>query len=194
MSLADKLADNYIYKDYLSWPEDERWEIIDGEAYSMSPAPSRLHQELSGILFGELYSFLKKGKQCKVFSAPFDVKFPVGKERDEDITTVVQPDISVVCDFAKLDDRGCKGAPDLIIEILSPATGAKDMKMKFHLYEKHGVREYWLVLPEERSVMIFHLKDGEYGKPEIFTFEDELFSRVLEGLKLDLKELFENVM
>ena len=124
----------FTYKEYCSWPEDERWELIDGIAYNMSPAPSSKHQRISGYLYTGLSNFLKQ-KSCEVFSAPFDVmlpNFPI--ENEEEIDTIVQPDISVICNPTKIVDRGCLGAPDLIVEILSPSTSKKDLNEKFQLY------------------------------------------------------------
>ena len=120
--------ETYTYGDYLSWPDEERWELIDGIPHSMSPAPSRVHQEISMELARQIANHLI-GKNCRVYAAPFDVRLPKGGEKDEQIETVVQPDLVVVCDESKLDERGCKGPPDLIIEILSPHTAAKDMKI-----------------------------------------------------------------
>jgi Uma2 family endonuclease len=129
-----KLEQAWTYADYCSWPDDERCELIDGVAYAMSPAPSRQYQELSGELFRQFANHLK-GKPCKVYDAPFDLRLSEqNAASDNYVTTVVQPDILVVCDSSKLDDRGCNGAPDLIVEILSPATAARDLKEKFDLY------------------------------------------------------------
>lgn len=127
----------YSYADYLRWSFEERVELIKGKLFRMSPAPRRGHQEISSIIARELLLFLK-GKSCKVYYAPFDVRFPnYSDDSDEQIYTVVQPDICVVCDLAKLDEAGCKGAPDLIVEILSPSTASKDLKEKYQLYEEH---------------------------------------------------------
>jgi len=130
----------YTYKDYINWSDEESWEIIDGTLYNMSPAPTRRHQKISGELFAAIHSYLKD-KTCEVYSAPFDVRLSINNENDDDITNVVQPDISVICDLMKLDDKGCNGSPDLIVEIVSPSTLKKDLKEKFYLYEKVGVKE-----------------------------------------------------
>jgi len=181
----------FTYGDYVNWPEDERWELIDGYAYNMSPAPSRRHQQISRDLEFQIVSFLVD-KPCEVYDAPFDVRLPEADEKDENVETVVQPDIVVVCDENKLDDKGCRGAPDLIIEILSPATAAKDMKTKLSLYEKHGVKEYWVVHPTDNVIMVFKLgKNKMYGKPEVYTEEDKIKTAILEGLEIDLGKVFQ---
>ena len=138
---------NYTYTDYLNWDEG-RWELINGEVWDMTPAPSRLHQEISINLSSLLHDFFKE-KDCSVYAAPFDVRLMLNDNaEDYAITTVVQPDISVICDQSKLDNRGCIGSPDLIVEILSPSTAAKDLKVKRALYEKHGVTELIIIWDE----------------------------------------------
>jgi len=186
-----KKGTNFTYGDYVNWPQDERWELIDGYAYNMSPAPSRRHQQISVALIKSIAVYLD-GKPCYVYHAPFDVRLPEADEKDEDIETVVQPDIVVICDENKLDDRGCRGAPDLIIEILSPATAPKDMKIKLSLYEKHGVKEYWVVQPIDNIILVFKLgKNKMYGKPEVYTEEDKIKTAILEGLEIDLSKVFQ---
>lgn len=182
---------NYTYADYLDWDEG-RWELINGEVWDMTPAPSRLHQEISGDLFYALYEFFKD-KDCKVYMAPFDVRLPDSDTiEDYAVTTVVQPDISVICDQSKLDNRGCVGSPDLIVEILSPSTAAKDLKVKRALYEKHGVKEYWLIHPTDQVVMSYQLgEDGQYGKAQISDREDMLQSVQFEELKIQLNSVFQ---
>lgn len=145
----------YTYADYVKWTFEERLELIKGKIFNMSPAPTRRHQKISGKLFTPISNFLD-GKPCEVYSAPFDVRLtPLkGKKRkDNQIYTVVQPDICVICDIDKLDDRGCIGAPDLIIEILSPGNTKKEMSDKFQVYEENGVREYWLVEPNDNVII-----------------------------------------
>lgn len=180
----------YTYKDYLSWPDNERWEIIDGNAYLMTP-PSRIHQEILREIFTSFAVYLKD-KPCRVYSAPFGVRLPSGDEdTDRDIKTVVEPDIVVVCDKSKLDDEGCKGAPDLIVEIVSPSTARKDRVEKFNLYEKFGVKEYWIVEPESKIVSVFTLQDNKrYGRPEIYTDEDKIKAFIFDDLVIDLKSVF----
>ena len=183
----------YSYADYLRWSFEERVELIKGKLFRMSPAPSRGHQEISSVISRELLSFLK-GKSCKVYYAPFDVRFPNQQEDiDAQTFTVVQPDICVICDHSKLDDAGCRGAPDLIVEILSPSTASKDLNEKYQLYEEHGVKEYWVVYPGEAVLEIYELQEGKYVSRGKYVKEDEVTSKVLPGLKIALSEVFEGV-
>jgi len=181
---------SFTYADYCSWPEEERWELIDGIAYDMTPAPSRLHADLSIALLKQFLAFFD-GKPCKVYNAPFDVRLPVNDEPDDRVRTVVQPDILVVCDGKKLDDKGCRGAPDLVIEILSPSTASKDCIVKRALYEKHGVHEFWLVDPANRVVTVYSLgADGLFGKPAIHAAEDTVQVGLFPDLSIDLTTVF----
>ena len=183
----------YTYADYLTWQVQERVELIKGRIFKMSPAPLRYHQEISGALFGEFRAYLKK-TACKVFHAPFDVRLPKLQEQrnDDDIYTVVQPDIVVVCDRKKLDRRGCIGAPDLIVEILSPSTAARDVKDKFALYEESGVREYWIAIPSEALLEVFKLDtQGKYRLDRMYTREDTVKVGIFEDLSISLMEVFE---
>lgn len=183
---TDKL---FTYGDYCTWSDEIRCELIDGEVFDMTPGPGRLHQQISGELFVQFHSFFK-GKPCQVYSAPFDVRLPRRKETDEEIKTVVQPDIVVVCDESKLDDKGCRGAPDLIIEILSPSTASKDRVRKLNLYERHGVREFWIVDPNG-DVMRFNLgADGRYGRPLTLDRTMTLASEIFPGLSIILDDVF----
>ncbi|MBC8182425.1 Uma2 family endonuclease [candidate division KSB1 bacterium] len=185
-----KLGNGFTYGDYITWPDEERWEVIDGDAYDMSPAPSRRHQQISRELGTQIKVFLDD-KPCELYYAPFDVRLPEANQIDEEIRTIVQPDIVVICDEKKLDDKGARGAPDLIIEILSPSTSAKDMKIKLPLYERHGVKEYWIVHPTDNTVMVFKLdKRKTYGKPDVYTEEDKIKTPILEGLEVDLELVF----
>ena len=191
MPLPLKKDDNtWYYRDYRTWPDEERWELIEGVAFDMSPAPSKRHQAISRELEFIIYSYLKE-KECSIFDAPFDVFLPESGETIDDITTVVQPDLVIVCDGKKLIDQGCMGAPDIVIEITSPSTGAKDKKEKHALYQKHGVREYWIVEPYDNTVMVFRL-DGEdsYGAPLVHTKEDTLETPLFPGLEIALKDVF----
>ncbi|MEQ8471250.1 MAG: Uma2 family endonuclease [Marinoscillum sp.] len=183
----------YSYADYLRWSFEERVELIKGKLFRMSPAPKRSHQEISTVIGGEIFSFLKN-KSCRVYHAPFDVRFPNSPDDTDDQTsTVVQPDICVICDHSKLDDAGCKGAPDLIVEILSPSTASKDLNEKYQLYEEYGVKEYWVVYPGECVLEIYDLQDGKYVSRGKLVREDEVTSNVLPGLKVKLKDVFEEV-
>ena len=187
--LKRQLEELFTYGDYRTWPDDERWELIDGVAYDMSPAPGSRHQMVSSELVAQLVTHLRNSS-CRVLAAPFDVRLPHGNQQDDDIDTVVQPDIVVVCDRNKLDDKGCKGAPDLVIEILSPSTASKDLHEKFSLYERVGVKEYWIVHPLDRTVIVFR-RDGEsFGCPAMYAAEDRIEVRLLRELVVDLKLVF----
>jgi len=182
----------YSYADYLRWAFEERVELIKGKFFKMAAAPSRMHQDVSGELFYAIKQFLQGGR-CKAYHAPFDVRFPQHNEKaDQQIFTVVQPDICVVCDAAKLDEKGCLGAPDLIVEILSLQSAHRDLKEKYSLYEEKGVKEYWVVYPAEQVVEIFNLSaSGKYEKSGFFAGEDIIASNVLKGLQIELKTVFE---
>ncbi len=180
MRKADK---HYTYYDYLRWPDDERWELIDGEAWNMSPAPGRLHQYLVKEILWHIENYLRDRK-CEVYPAPFDVLLPniEEMENEDSISSVVQPDISVICDPDKLNDRGCTGPPDWIVEIVSPYTAMKDFDYKRHLYEHHGVREYWIVDPGNKFVHVYLLKSGKKGRyfngPDVYEIRaDTVFSK-----------------
>jgi Uma2 family endonuclease len=188
----EKERERFTYGDYLKWPDEERWELIDGVAYNMSPAPLRRHQKILGDVFAEFYNYLKN-KPCQVYVAPFDVRLPENNEHDEEIETVVQPDIVVVCDKNKLDNKGCKGSPDIIIEILSPYTAKKDFVTKYHLYERHKVKQYWIFDPETDGVVIFKLKNNKYEMPEEYKKEDKIRVDIFEGLEIDLSPIFKKV-
>ncbi|MFT6865612.1 MAG: Uma2 family endonuclease [Cyclobacteriaceae bacterium] len=181
----------YSYADYLKWTFDERVEIIKGKLFKMSPAPRRTHQEVGSNLHVEIGMYLK-GKSCNVYSAPFDVRFPKNSNEPNSQTyTVVQPDLCVVCDETKLDDAGCKGAPDLIIEILSPSTASKDLTEKYQLYQEHGVNEYWIVYPGENVIEAYDLnEEGKYISRGKFVRENSLTSNVLIGLNINLTDVF----
>jgi Uma2 family endonuclease len=166
MSLPRRDTQRHTYGEYRRWPEETRYELIDGYAYAMAPAPSRQHQEMLGELFRQVANALE-GHSCRAFIAPFDVRLPRAGEADDEVDTVVQPDLSVVCDPAKLDERGCRGAPDWVVEVLSPATAGHDHILKRAVYERAGVREYWLVHPLDRIVTIYRLESGHYGAPEV---------------------------
>lgn len=166
MGLPLRDVDHHTYADYLSWPEDVRCELIDGMAYLMAPAPGVSHQEIAGEIYRQLANALQ-GKACRALIAPVDVRLPKADEADECIDTVVQPDVLVVCDAGKVSERGVRGAPDFVVEVLSPATAAHDMVKKRRLYERHRVREYWLVHPVDRVLTIYRITaSGEYGKPD----------------------------
>jgi len=166
MALPKAGQHRFTYADYLQWPDGERWELIDGNPYAMAPAPTISHQTLVLNIAKQIDDALD-GAPCRALIAPVDVLLPATDEADEQTTTVVQPDILVVCDPAKLNERNVRGAPDWIIEVLSPATARHDHLTKRALYERAGVREYWLVHPVDRVITVYTLKDGQYGGPEI---------------------------
>lgn len=190
---AEKTDTKYTYGDYLRWPEEERWELINGDVFCMSPAPLRIHQKILGklyLFFGQFF----EGKKCEAYLAPFDVRLPRENEAEEDIDTVVQPDISIICDKTKLDRRGCKGAPDLVVEITSPGTAGRDRKDKLKLYEEHKVKEYWLVSPYGQVVEIFALgEDGKFCFPLCYKKDETAQSELFPGLKVELARIFEGV-
>lgn len=180
----------YTFADCLGWDEKERAEIIGGEVLMMAP-PSRIHQKISGEIFRQLANFLE-GKRCEVYSAPFGVRlFEKDGDRPEDVDTVVEPDITVVCDTSRLDQHGCKGAPELVMEILSPSSRRHDMLVKLNLYQRAGVREYWIVNPEDRTVQVMLLDSKGYLRiHEDYGQEDTAVVNVLEGCTIDLTKVF----
>jgi Uma2 family endonuclease len=183
MKPAQQTRQKFTYGDYRQWPEDERWELIEGEAYAMAPAPTRTHQTLVGEIFRQIANFLE-GKPCKVYIAPFDVRLPEQNESDDETETVIQPDIAVICDEAKLDEKGCRGAPDWIVEVLSPSTASRDHVRKKALYERHGVREYWLVHPADHILTRYQLENGLFGPAVIEETTDSTAVAVLPGLEI----------
>jgi Uma2 family endonuclease len=182
----------YTYKDYLSWPDDQRWEIIDGVAYAMT-APSWQHQRLSGRLYTQ-FSLYLAGKTCEIFAAPFDLRLPEESQTDLESTHTVQPDLTIICDQSKLKGTGYCGTPSMIIEILSPATGKQDKIRKFNRYESAGVKEYWIVDPTDKVVSVFTLQgNGRYGRPDNYSDEDKIPVSILPDLEIDLKPVFEGL-
>jgi Uma2 family endonuclease len=185
------LAGTYSYADYLKWTFEERIELFKGKIFKMSPAPNRIHQRVSGEMFVAFHKIFEKNK-CQLFHAPFDVRLPDSKKStaDKSIFTVVQPDLCIICDESKLDDRGCIGAPDLVVEILSPGNTTREMKNKFRLYEEAGVNEYWLVEPNDRIVLVYVLKEGRYIGLAPFTEEDIVESDFFKELKVPVIDIF----
>jgi Uma2 family endonuclease len=180
-----KTKEHYTYADYATWPEDVRYELIEGEAIPMEPAPSVQHQRIGRQLFLEMGLFLE-GKPYELFSAPFDVRLNADSADD----TVVQPDLALICDPAKISFEGCAGAPDMIVEILSPFTDALDRVRKYNQYQKSGVCEYWIVDPRAKNVDV-HILDsqGQYAK-SVYGEADAIDVNLLDGCKIDLKRLF----
>ena len=183
--------ENSTYEDYLKWPNEERWELIYGEAWDMSPAPNRKHQGILGKLFFQVEDYLKD-KDCNVYIAPFDVRLPENEENNNKETdTVVQPDLLVVCDKAKLDDAGCIGAPDWIIEILSPSTAVKDLNDKYQLYEAKGVKEYWIIDPSNNFLTVYLLDiSGKYFRSGVYSSDSKVKTKIFPELNIDLKPVF----
>jgi Uma2 family endonuclease len=183
--------DIHTYRDYLSFDKDTRVELIDGQFFVMAPAPSRAHQKIVTEGARIIGNFLaEKGLNCEVYVAPFDVRLIEEGENEYSCKNVVQPDISVVCDKNKLDDRGCKGAPDFIIEVVSPSNASIDYVKKLYLYERFKVKEYWIVNPESKNVFVYTLnEDGQYGEPQKYTFNERICCNVFKGLEFKLDEI-----
>lgn len=180
----------YTYADYLKWQFDESVELIKGKWYRMSPVPKRKHQDASINLEFALLKYFED-KTFKVYDAPFDVRLPVqNRKTPNQIYTVVQPDICVICDLSKLDEDGCLGAPDWVIEITSPRTAKNDFNEKYNLYEEAGVREYWIVQPKEKAVNVYVLEDGQYALVDVYESTD-IPCRIFPDLIISHERLFE---
>jgi Uma2 family endonuclease len=182
------LTKQYTYADYLTWWFEDRVELIKGYILKMSPASNQSHQKISVRLVRDIAYYLKN-KKCEVFSAPFDVRLKQTVD-DKDVTTVVQPDICVICNIDLLDEQGCNGAPDMIIEILSASNRNHDVVTKYNLYEEAGVKEYWVVYPAEEMIEVYYLENNKYRLAKKYLEDDLLPVRTLEGLVIDLKEIF----
>jgi Uma2 family endonuclease len=182
---------SYTYADYLKWNFEERLELIRGRIFKMSPAPSPLHQRVTGNIHATIHQFLKK-KKCVVYQAPFDVRLPTkNRNKDNQVTTVVQPDVCIICDETKIDERGCNGAPDLVAETLSPGNSIKEVNLKFELYEKSGVKEYWIIYPAEETVAVFLLDEkGKYNGATLYVHGDKILSEAVPGLKIKVNDIF----
>lgn len=189
MNAAPQLKKHFSYADYLNWPDDERWEIIEGEAFSMSPAPTPKHQKISAYLSAKLFNYLED-KVCDLYPAPFDVILS-DEKMDELVDTVVQPDLSVICDLSKLDERGYRGAPSLIVEILSESTASRDLKEKFFLYEKHGVKVYLIVNPWAETITVHQLgPEGKFIHPQTYAKGDDMPVVSFPGLLINVDKVF----
>jgi Uma2 family endonuclease len=184
------LTKEYTYADYMLWQFSERVELIKGYIKKMSPAPNRRHQTISQRLNHKIYSFFEL-HPCAVFVAPFDVMLPIPSKKKN--TTVVQPDICVVCDQNKLTDQGCDGAPDLIVEILSPKNSKHDLDTKFNLYQEAGVEEYWIVEPKEQMVLVYSLQNSVYIGSKPFTEGEIIVSKVFPDMKIAVEDVFYEV-
>ncbi len=187
------LTKEYTFADYLTWKFQERLELIKGKIFQMSPAPSRFHQKVSGNVFYIFRNFLRNN-YCGLYSAPFDVRLINFKKstQDHQVTTVVQPDICIICDKEKLDDRGCIGAPDLIVEILSPGNTEKEMGIKFDLYEENQVKEYWIVEPFDKTIFIYTLQNGKYIGLKPQTHLDTIKSPLFPEMNFAISDVFED--
>ena len=181
--------DRYTFADALTWDETERMELIEGIPVMMSP-PTRIHQKISIELARQLANYLE-GKKCEVYAAPFAVRlFEKANDRPEQVDTMVEPDISIICDPDKLDKYGCKGAPDLIIEILSPSTQRHDRMVKYNLDQRAGVREYWMVDPALQTVQVGILEGNVYKIHGVYTAQDIVKVNVLDGCFIELSKVF----
>ena len=181
---------HYTLADALDWPEMPRIELIEGAPVMMAP-PKRIHQEISREIVRQISNYLL-GKRCRVYPAPFAVRlFEQDGDRPEAVDTVVEPDITVVCDPEKLDEIGCRGAPDLVIEILSPSTMRHDRNTKFMLYQKAGVREYWIVDPDMKTAQVHLLEEGQYHSPIVYTEKTTVPVGLWEDFGIDLSLVFQ---
>ena len=192
MELQLDLNKKYTYADYLTWFDDKRRELYNGFIKMMTPAPAMRHQAVLTSLVLEFGNFLKKKKNCSVFPAPFDVRLAKKDKSAENIYTVLQPDLTIVCDPKKLDDKGCIGAPDMVIEITSPSTAKKDITEKFAIYEESGVKEYWIVHPHEQTVSVFLLDEkSKYQLKKMYAGDAKIEVNIFKGeLIIDLLEIF----
>lgn len=182
----------YNYADYLTFPEGERIEIIDGHIYNMAAAPSRIHQKIISEILIEIGSYIKSNNgPCEVYPAPFDVILKNDNEDIKNSRNVVQPDISVICDKNKLTDKGCTGAPDMIVEVVSPFNPSSDYVRKLNLYEEFKVREYWIVNPMEETIFVYRLDTAtmHYAAPKSYTFKDSIKVCIYDNLEIDFKNL-----
>jgi len=184
------LTKEYTFSDYLQWQFSERVELLKGFIKQMSPAPSRRHQTTSQNINKYFLNFFTCST-CSIFSAPFDVRLPIASVKKD--TTVVQPDLCIICDESKLDDYGCNGAPDLIVEIVSPNNSKYDVDTKFRLYQEAGVMEYWIVQTEMKTVLVYRLQDGVYVGSKPFSEGEIIESPLFPEMKIAVDEVFYRV-
>lgn len=184
MTHAQPRSGEFSYADYLAWPESERWQLLDGHAYAMAP-PSLAHQSVVFELGAQIRNQLQ-GHPCRGFAAPVGVRLPTGDEADADIRTVFEPDLLVVCDPSKLDARGVRGAPDFIIEVLSPSTAAFDLVDKRLRYERAGVGELWLIDPISGVLTVYRRAGEQFAAADIRVGEGRIAVHAVPGLALDL--------
>ena len=185
------LSKQYTYSDYLLWQFSERVELIKGFIKKMSPAPSRNHQTVVKNIAVKLSSVLEN-KPCSFYFAPFDVRLPIPSAKKN--TTVVQPDLCIICDESKLDEQGCNGAPDLIVEILSPNNSKHDLDTKFRLYEESGVKEYWMVEPTQKMVLVYTLQNDCYIGLKPVLVDETINSPLFPDMKIEVADVFKNVL
>ncbi|MGI4022062.1 MAG: Uma2 family endonuclease [Janthinobacterium lividum] len=186
------LSKTYTYADYLQWKFEERVELIKGQIFKMSPAPSSSHQRISRTILVALDVFLQ-GKPWEVFNAPFDVRLSRKTNHNQDLLTVVQPDICVICDRSKIDEKGCLGAPDIVVEILSLGNNKKELQNKYEVYEETGVQEYWIVSPQDKTFLKYTLNnEGVYFPSKLLTIGSEVTTPVLPGFILNLEQVFKD--
>lgn len=181
----------YTYADYLAWSEEERIEIINGTPM-LQASPSRVHQEILSELHRQIANYLVD-KEYKVYPAPFHVVLEPGESTQDqgNKVDVVEPDLTIICDLSKLDDRGCQGNPDMVIEITSPSTARRDKVEKFNKYEQAGIKEYWIVEPTEKIVSVYTLQDNDrFGRPDLYTEEDQVKVTLFEDLVIELRMVF----
>ena len=194
MGLTLDLTRRYTYADYLTWMDEVRRELIEG-FIKLLPAPRAIHAEVGYNISWHLGTIIRKKKcKCKVYPAPFDVRLPKNGETDHDkIYTVVQPDISVICDLTKIDVDGCCGAPDMVVEVLSLSTTKRDMNDKFFLYEKSGVKEYWVVHPDEKGIQVFLLQEnGKYDNGTLYERKGKVPVHIFDDYPIEFDEIFGN--
>jgi Uma2 family endonuclease len=192
MTLPTRDSKYHTYGDYLVWSREHGDELIDGVAYVKEPpSPTATHQVIAAELHRQIANILKR--PARVFIAPFDVRLPKENERDEDVDTVVQPDVFIVCDPKKIDMRGCRGGPDWLVEVLSPSTSRYDRFKKIPVYERAGVREVWLIQPKDRTVSIFRLQDGRYGEPKVSKLKGRTALTAVPGVVIRWKPLVDDL-
>ncbi|MDA8693198.1 Uma2 family endonuclease [Saprospiraceae bacterium] len=182
----------YTYADYLKFEYDHMVELIRGKIFKMTPAPTSWHQQVSSQLHISFGVFLED-KACRVYHAPLDVILPVNNQKKNTSTTVVQPDLCIICDTDKIETAGCIGPPDLIVEILSPSTSKKDLNDKYSIYEEAGVNEYWIVMPKQRLIEVFHLENEKYQRIKTYTHEDNISPILFPDLDIILSKVFRDI-
>jgi Uma2 family endonuclease len=194
MTLINRGTHHHTYAEYLTWFDSQRDELIDGVAYVKEPpAPSTSHQGVVLELARQIATALI-GKPCRAFVAPFDVRLPKLSEKDDEIDTVVQPDIVISCDPGKIDQRGMRGAPDWLAEVLSPYTAGHDRKIKIPVYERAGVREVWLIHPINRTVTVYKLEAGRYGRPTVLNLKGKTRLTAVPGVTVNWERVVSQIL